>query len=332
MPRPVHINSSPMPTQENFTGNIIPDVRRASARTPRTLHFREFTMGDVPSLLPVLAQAPGRTCDFTIGGIYMWIEYFGYKMCLLDDTLFVRGLNEANTAMPAFSLPVGLMPLGEAMELLKRYCADHGMPLMLSAVPEVRVEELVRLGATRVEPLEQWADYLYDIRSLATFAGKKLNRKRNHINRFLADHPGYTAMPLTPANASQAIDLLARLHRDGQQSEMAGFERAQVRDVLAHLGSYPFEGMIVSVPGRGPVAFTVGEVIGDTLYAHIEKMDHEVTGAGEIVCRDFAAMMLARHPALRYENREDDAGDPGLRQAKQALNPLQLLRKYNVTF
>lgn len=57
-----------------------------------------------------------------------------------------------------------------------------------------------------------------------------------------------------------------------------------------------------------------------------------MTGAGETICRDFTAMMATRHPALNYVNREDDSGDPGLRQAKEALHPLFMQRKYNVAF
>ena len=65
---------------------------------------------------------------------------------------------------------------------------------------------------------------------------------------------------------------------------------------------------------------------------HIEKMNHEVAGAGETINKLFAAEMLHRHPGLRYINREDDAGDPGLRYAKESYHPLRLLRKFNVRF
>lgn len=57
-------------------------------------------------------------------------------------------------------------------------------------------------------------------------------------------------------------------------------------------------------------AFTIGEIIGDTLFVHIEKttMPWRV---GETVNKMFAARMTGTHPEVRYINREEDVGDPG---------------------
>ena len=78
---------------------------------------------------------------------------------------------------------------------------------------------------------------------------------------------------------------------------------------------------MLSTPADGIVAFTLGEVIGDTLYVHIEKMNHLVNGAGETVNKLFAELMTGHHPEVRYINREEDVGDPGLRHAKESYHP-----------
>ena len=280
----------------------------------------------------MLDHCTARTCDFTVGGLFMWAGWFGYSKCITGDTLFIKGLSESDRTTEAYSLPVGRMPLEQSIPLLKAHCRAAGKPLLLSAVPEEAVERLRALGATSVEELPQWADYLYDLQSLATFAGKKLNKKRNHINRFIADNPGYTVEPLTAANADEARQFYSRLQLADNKPLMAEYDRLEVMSVLDSLGDYPFEGALLKVPGRGVAAFALGEIAGDTLVVHIEKIDHSVAGAGEMICREFAAMMAAAHPQLRYENREDDANDPGLRQAKQSLNPCALLRKFNVCF
>ena len=45
------------------------------------------------------------------------------------------------------------------------------------------------INVAEVKELPDWADYLYEIEPMATFKGKKMSKKRNHVNRFYSDHP-----------------------------------------------------------------------------------------------------------------------------------------------
>lgn len=298
--------------------------------------FRRLTSGDIMEVNRILTgpfRPLSRTCDYSIGGIFMWTDYFDYTFSVFSDTLFIKGVTENNITDAAFSLPAGALPLKESIELLRRYCADHdGLQLKFSAVPADRIDELRSLGATLVEPLDDWADYLYSASSLATLAGKKMSKKRNHVNRFMADNPDYRLEPLGDHNIAEVLAFLDSKPTMLTKPVLADVERMQTRRVLENLKLYPMmEGAVLRTAGKGPVAaFAVGEVIGDTLYEHIEKIDHEISGAGETICHLFAAMMTARHPEIMYVNREEDTGDPGLRYAKESLHPLEKIRKFNV--
>lgn len=296
------------------------------------LEFTPVIPADIPLLRPWLTAHPFRSCDFSVGGIFLWADYFHYQKAIKGDTLFIKGVTENDMSRPAFSLPLGPMPIAESLALLRRHCDAEGVDLVMSAVPQEALQVLMDNGARRFTELTDWADYVYDIKALSTFAGKKLSKKRNHINRFALDHPDAVFSPVTAADAPELIEFYERLHTDADTSEIAAYDRAQTLRVLRSPDFYGFDGGVLRVPGRGIVAFAMGEPVGDTLMTHIEKMDHEVTGAGETICRDFTAMMAARHPDLNYVNREDDSGDPGLRQAKEALHPLFMQRKYNVAF
>lgn len=299
---------------------------------PAELNFRPLRITDIPAIRPYLQAAPSRTCDFTIGGLLMWARYFNYTYAILDDTLFIKGVTEDDVTRPAFTLPIGAMDIADAIELLRGYCDLHSaMPLTFSAVPEESIPTLRAIGATAVTPLDGWSDYLYDAQALATLAGKKLSKKRNHVNRFISDNPSYTFTPLTPDLIPAVRDFFISRPLPLSKPAIAGVEREQVIEVLDNLDRFPFEGAILATPDHGIVAFTLGEVIADTLHVHIEKMNHEVPGAGETINRLFADMMLRRHPALLYINRQEDVGDPGLRHAKESYHPAAMLHKYNVT-
>ena len=78
-------------------------------------------------------------------------------------------------------------------------------------------------------------------------------------------------------------------------------------------------------------AFTLGEVYGDTLYVHIEKANHNITGTSEAINRMFVNDILQEYPDIAYVNREEDLGDPGLRQVKRAYNPQLMLHRYEIS-
>ncbi|MCM1355172.1 MAG: phosphatidylglycerol lysyltransferase domain-containing protein [Staphylococcus sp.] len=305
---------------------------RRPRKAPALIDFKPMTLADIGRVRPLLDSACCRTCDFTVGGTFMWTDYFDYTYCIVNDTLFIKGVREDDLTRPAFSIPVGRMGLEESVALLRAYCGREGCELVFSAVPEAYVAPLKALGAASVEPLDDWSDYLYDAQALATLSGKKLSKKRNHVNRFEADNPGYTFTPLTPGMIPQVKAFFEATHLPLSKPAIADIEREQVGRVLDNMDLYGFEGAVLSTPTDGIVAFTLGEVRGDTLYTHIEKMNHEVAGAGETVNKLFAVMMTARHPEVLYINREEDVGDPGLRYAKESYHPTEMLRKFNVTF
>ncbi len=297
------------------------------------LHFKPVTLEDIAPIRDILLRyTTPRTCDFSIGGIFMWIDYFDYTYCIFDDTLFIKGVTEDDVTRPAFSLPIGKMGLEESVALLSDYCAGHRMELKFSAVSEEALPTLRSIGAKSEEPLMDWSDYLYSAEALASLSGKKLSKKRNHVNRFMADNPDYRFEPLTPGMLPAVKEFFHATHLPLSKPALADIEREQVMHVLDNLHRYPFEGAVLSTPADGIVAFTIGEIIRDTLHVHIEKMNHEIPGAGETVNKLFAEMMTIRHPELIYINRQEDVGDPGLRHAKESYHPLALLHKYNVTF
>lgn len=302
-------------------------------RTKPRLQFREMTLADIPEVSRLLAMGRSRTCDFTIGGIYMWIDFFKYRFCIVDDTLFMNGVTENHTDLPAFSLPVGKLPLADSLKLLEDYCAFNEIPLRFSAVPSDRLAEFTALRRWDIEPLDDWSDYLYDIETLSTLSGKKMAKKRNHVNRFMADNPGAYLSPLTAADVDslvEAYDGWLDADDDANTSETALQERQTTVDVLRHLAEYPFEGAVLRLADGTPVAFTLGEIIGDTVFVHIEKMNHEVSGAGETINKMFASMIRDFHPQVLFANREEDCGDPGLRYAKESYHPYAKLTKFNL--
>lgn len=299
--------------------------------TITVIRFKPLTIDSVAEIMPLLEYAASRTCDYTVAGLLMWTDYFKYEYAIVDNTLFIKGVDENDMSTPAFSMPIGAMPLPVSLRMVAAYCRANGMPLRFSAVPEDRLGDFYSLGACHIEELTDWADYLYDAEALATLPGNKYSKKRNHVNRFMTEHPGYRYERLTSELVPAVRDFYLGITSPKEGTEAtAAEERRQVFNVLDNYCRLPFEGGVLSTPDDGIVAFAIGEVIGDTLYVHIEKMRHDINGAGETINKMFASDMRERH-GVAFINREEDVGDEGLRKAKMSYHPAMLLKKYDLS-
>lgn len=295
------------------------------------LIFKALTDDSIAEIMPYLKNFRGMSCDYTVGGIFMWIDYFQYRYCIYRDTLFIKSVAEDNRERQAFAQPLGSLPLSEAVDLLREYCKERHIPLEFSAITAFNVEKFIELNPSRAYPLSAWSDYVYTMESLATLSGKKLGKKRNHCNSFARENPDAEFLPITPDIMPEVEECYHTICREAKDSPMAQYEREQVWKVLHRLDKYPFETMCVRSGGK-VVAFTVGEVLNNVLHIHIEKSLREVSGAAETINQRFALAIRDKFPEVEWINRQDDAGDEGLRKAKQSYYPAFLLTKYNICF
>jgi len=296
-----------------------------------TLNFEPITLDSVDIIYPFFREHKFRTCDFTIGGLYMWVDYFKYEYCIYEDTLFIKGSNEDDLQEKAFTLPIGKLPLIDSLCLLKDYCIRENIRLTLSAVPESGMEQIKELFVdAEISELENWSDYLYDSNSLATLVGHRYNKKRNRTNKFKREYPDYAYKRITPENIGQVNAFFkAYCEEYGKDNPLSQYENKMVSDILENYDRFDFPGGYIEVGGR-IIAFTIGEVIGDTLYVHIEKAIYNYAGSYEMINMLFAQDIVENNNGVLCINREEDVGDPGLREAKMSYHPIELLAKYNV--
>ena len=297
------------------------------------LHFKKITSQNIEEVWRFCRMEPGRTCDFSYGGILMWADIFDYEYAIFDETLFIKGKSEDDMEAPAFSLPVGKMALSESLKLLNEWCKSQDLSLVLSAVPEYALEEILSLEPSSVSELEGWGDYLYEINSLATLSGKKMAKKRNHVNQFLHNYGNDCYERITKDNLADVEEFMSRLESTPAPSASAAIERSLAMEVLKgwERNEGNFLGGLLRINGRVE-AFTIGDIKGDTLFIHIEKGNREIAGSYEMINKAFAEDMLNEFPHLKFINREDDSGDEGLRQAKMSYHPIELLKKFSVKF
>ena len=162
---------------------------------------------------------------------------------------------------------------------------------------------------------------------LADLPGKKLHAKRNHIHRLDEAYPGWTWSWLTRADVEpcRQMDRLW-LQQARQREEVQGLstldgENRALDLALTHWQEVGLEGVVLRWQDQ-ILGFSLGAPLTETIFdVHFERARADIQGAYPAVNRSFAQAVRQRYPHIRYLDREDDMGLPGLRKAKLSYRP-----------
>lgn len=291
-----------------------------------TLEFTKLELEHIPLIRPYFLRQQRRMCDCTIGSTVMWRDYFDNCFAIVDDTLIFR--SRYLDGQYAFTVPIGKEP-ERLLEMTRAYCNEHGIsPVFCNVAPHDL--DLLRSfwPDMTVEENRDWYDYLYESQDHVEFLGKKFAAQRNHIRRFERECPEWSFSRMTVENVDEVRAFYqAFLQERNKESETAQAEVEKIFEVLDHFEEYGFLGGILRV-GDQIVAISMGEIVRDTLFVHIEKADIQYPGVYQKLVNCFAREFVT--PEVKFINREEDVGDPGLRKSKLAYRPLKLLEKYTV--
>ena len=294
------------------------------------LKFEPFSLDSLRRALPYIKQNPSRCSSLTAGYLFMWQKGSHVQFAVWHDTWMVR---HDIGDRPAFSWPIGADPDGMIDELIM-YVREQNLPLRFFGIDEETLAVIRRDG--RLQPAmaaydRQWSDYLYDYAETLTFQGKKYSGQRNHIHKFTRLYGEPVVRFLRPDDRPAVDAMLAEFaaeHRDGGMLER--MEREQTKALLDVYESLGMSAACLLVDGR-IAAISIGEIVGDTLFIHVEKALRRYEGAYPTMYTNFARLMQTRaERPLALINREDDSGDPGLRTSKQQYQPVAMAHKHLV--
>ena len=288
------------------------------------MKYKKISLSDITTFRPYLEMNKGRTCDYTIGGIFMWRDYFNMEYCAQDGVLFSRLRDENNKLY--YNLP-----LSENMEaaLSRLVTSSPEDTISFCTVPEDALPFLsAHYSLLKIEEQNDFFDYLYQASDLVELSGKKYSGQRNQIHQFLRSVGSWEYCTITKETLPEVYDYFVREYAPTigtSDSEIT--ENEMVLEVLSNFDIYGMSGGLLRADGH-IVGFSLGEIVGDTLFTHIEKADRSYKGAYQMLVNQFARNIVTND--VKYINREEDMGDPGLRTAKNAYHPICLLKKYIV--
>lgn len=290
------------------------------------LEFEPLTLADLAKLSPYIIQSRSRSCDDTIADVFMWRDYFKKSYAIAHDSLIIK-MNYFNTEN-AYMMPLG-GDTTAALEAIREDCLANGTVPTFVAVTESSIPAIEAVfGEVERETNRDWSDYIYDADAFIAQKGKKFSSQRNHVNRFIRSYPGYVFEEIRAEHLDDIRAFFEEFNANyNKDNPMVAEEAVKIPELLENYEAYGQRGALMRL-GDIMLGFTVGEVIGDTLIIHIEKARTDIPGIYPTLSQHFADMM--KTDELKWLNREEDLGDPGLRRSKEGYNPTYLLDKYIV--
>jgi len=298
------------------------------------MNFKEININSKKELDPYFDIVDYEACEYCFATLYLWQHVYKTRYYIGEDFAVIMAENEGNT----FSiLPLATKEkLPEVIDFVVKYFTKEGKKVCFRGVTKEVVQVLNENYLEQFEYTEErdLFDYVYDGESLRTLAGRKNQKKRNHINAFLKDYEGrYEYRLLNEDDFEDCLNLLKEWminkeeHNEfdeGMDDESIGIKKIfdnyeYLKERLKIAGIY--------IDGKLE-AFTMGELINSNMaLIHIEKANPNIRGLYPYINQQF---ILNEFENVEFVNREEDLGIPGLRKAKLSYHPIKFVEKYTV--
>lgn len=298
------------------------------------LNFKPVEAEDLEELNPFFCKRPNKTCDSVFLDSFIWREYYDVRYAVSDNKaiLWLMDLDgKTGSAMPICS--------EEDLEyyfwkLVEYFNTELKAPLYINLADEEAVEQLgLKNMPDKFKITEQvdLKDYLYDGNAMRTLSGKKLHKKKNHLNAFKREYEGrYEYRRLCCSDRGDVWKFLDRWREEkGEEvEEHLDYEVRGIHEILKNCSLLNVRMSGVYIDGHLE-AFTIGSYnpLEQMAVIHIEKANPEIRGLYQFINQQF---LIEEFPEAVLINREDDLGLEGLRKAKLSYNPIDYARKYQV--
>jgi Fe-S-cluster containining protein len=261
---------------------------------------------------------------------YIWITTLPYWWMERDGVFFLFAHSPDGWFMPI--PPLGPKPLEESVrEGLAYLCRwNNGSPV--SRIENVTDPQKARLAGSDLRWTAKTPDYLYRAEALAHLAGDSYKSQRALCNR-VERMSSVRIRPYGMADLPACRDLFRRWvaqKREGQLDTMGQYlleDAEAAHELIWGLGDRLGLVGTVACAADQVAGYTFGYWLAPATFAVlVEVADRSLPGLAQYLFRE--TCRTARNGGAEYINAMDDAGLPGLRDAKRAYHPAAMINSW----
>ncbi|MGM9676496.1 MAG: phosphatidylglycerol lysyltransferase domain-containing protein, partial [Butyricicoccus sp.] len=171
------------------------------------LPFQPVKLGDKEKADEYLSKQNYRICEHCFTDLFIWKDHYDTQLCFQNGFLLVK-MATFPEKIPMYLAPVGEGDLKQVLLAMEADAQERGIDFNLCCIPEPMIAEIeaVLPGHYVIQDYPDGADYLYAADKLMTLSGKKLQSKRNFVNRFKKTYEGrWSYEDMTDENMEEAF-------------------------------------------------------------------------------------------------------------------------------
>ncbi len=261
--------------------------------------------------------------------LFLWHEYTELSYDIQDDVLFMFECKFDNTAL----MPYGPGDLEKAMYNLEEYCKSQSKVGRLYCMGEKDKEKMKAVfpGRYNIRELPEFSEYVYLRNHLSELAGKKYAKKRNHISKFLrqsGDNYEYCSISANDRDELEKVMDTWCMMRDCGPGDTSKFEKRAILNLLSNSGDIEYRGGAIRINGNIEAFALGGRMTEDMAVVYFEKADTKFDGIYAMLNKNY---IMNEWPDVKYINRQEDMGQPGLRKSKRSYYPDFMVKNYSMT-
>ncbi len=302
----------------------------------------QITIEERPILEEYLRGFEYNTSGLSFTSLYMWrnINYFCWQ--IIGDYMCIAGISylEEDKNEPFLFPPLTRTgtydpkSLNATIKEARRIFESKGYKFSIRLMPFHMIDflEEARPGEFRFFDDRPNYDYVYRTQDLVELKGRDYHSKKNHLNYFLNNYK-FEYVPLTSDMAGQAMQFIRefneRKHVSDYEMGLLKLEERAMEDVFHNIEAVGYLAAAILIDGKMEALSIGGRINRDTVTVHVEKANTAYRGLYQLINNEFCKHVGAN---VKYINREEDMGIPGLRKAKLSYKPVKLMESHIAIF
>ena len=299
------------------------------------LNFKELTWLDKDIYTQYYQNTPVHYAEYSFFCLWSWRHAYPIEFAIVNENE-KNDENDENLCwlksggpLPGIFGPVGnwnnVTDWDKVLSSFKAGDVIYEVPAQVKKILENRP------NLKFTEDRDQY-EYIYSVKDLIELKGKAFAHKRNRVRAFL-DGYEWDYYEMNPDFFDEVMDFQekwrARRELTMTEDEAAALyeEDLAVQNALEKWNDFKFSGGILKVNEK-IIAYTIAqELDSENIDVMFEKAFSEYAGSYQAINYMFLKNQCSEY---KWANREEDMGEPGLREAKMSYNPAMMLEKYQL--